>query len=416
MEGNMANINKSLLLEEISKQLDISPSMYKLAVERYESVATYLNQEKVQVQIYPQGSFRLGTVTRPIKNGKDSDYDIDLVCRLSFPKESITPKYIKNLIGDTLKENATYNKILDEEGKRCWTLNYAEINDIGFHLDILPSVAETQSFIDNLIVKYHIDNTLALTAIGISDKNKDLGIYSWSTSNPAGFAKWFDNINKPFFRLVEKESRKSIFSENQTIFASVEDVPPQLIRTPLQRVIQILKRHRDVRFANKPFEKDKPISMIITTLVSMIVKNESCYTPDTFTLLGHVVNELVNYAELLNNPSKTIYDIPVIKRDTLHKWYISNPVNPAENFAERWHEDNNKKAKAFFDWIKWVKIDLVDNLNSTNFNTSYLQESFGTELFEKSYKNYSQKNRDNTGYKSPSVHISSTPNKPWRIR
>ena len=30
--------------------------------------------------------------------------------------------------------------------------------------------------------------------------------------------------------------------------ASVDDVPDQLVRTPLQRSIQIMKRHRDVMF------------------------------------------------------------------------------------------------------------------------------------------------------------------------
>ena len=29
-------------------------------------------------------------------------------------------------------------------------------------------------------------------------------------------------------------------------------------------------------------------------------------------------------------------------------WYVGNPVNPAENFADRWHEDGHVRARAFF--------------------------------------------------------------------
>ena len=36
------------------------------------------------------------------------------------------------------------------------------------------------------------------------------------------------------------------------LYASVEDVPPYEWKTPLQRSIQILKRHRDVMFRDEP--------------------------------------------------------------------------------------------------------------------------------------------------------------------
>ena len=48
------------------------------------------------------------------------------------------------------------------------------------------------------------------------------------------------------------------------MYASVDDVPVFAWKTPLQRSIQILKRHRDVMFWNSP--NLRPISMIITTL------------------------------------------------------------------------------------------------------------------------------------------------------
>lgn len=37
--------------------------------------------------IFPQGSFSLGTVVRPYRESKEMDYDLDFVCCLSLQKE-----------------------------------------------------------------------------------------------------------------------------------------------------------------------------------------------------------------------------------------------------------------------------------------------------------------------------------------
>ena len=54
--------------------------------------------------------------------------------------------------------------------------------------------------------------------------------------------------------------------------ASIDDVPTWERRTPLQRTIQILKRHRDVRFKDNC--EFAPISMIITTLAAQAYQGE----------------------------------------------------------------------------------------------------------------------------------------------
>ena len=59
--------------EELRKQdllklidgLDISPSMYKNATEKYKAVGTYLQEQGLICDIFPQGSFSIGTVVRP---------------------------------------------------------------------------------------------------------------------------------------------------------------------------------------------------------------------------------------------------------------------------------------------------------------------------------------------------------------
>ena len=75
----------SSVLNSRAEDLDIPESKYLEAKSRYEAVGKWLGQEgtdlsKYDIEIYPQGSFRLGTVVKPI--GRD-EYDIDLVCFLS---------------------------------------------------------------------------------------------------------------------------------------------------------------------------------------------------------------------------------------------------------------------------------------------------------------------------------------------
>lgn len=415
----MAIVNKGALLEEITKQLDISPSMYKIAVERYETIANYLQKKGVEADFYPQGSFRLGTVTRPVKNGKDSEYDIDLVCHMAKDKDETTPSVVKNTVGTALKMDACYRDLLDDEGRRCWTLIYAEIQDTGFHIDILPSVSEEQGNIQ-LLTGYGVRSELAQSAIAITNKNEQT--YSWASGNPRGYAEWFDEINKPMFDTVVKEAREAIFRSNTSIFASIDDVPLQLVRTPLQRVVQILKRHRDVRFVGHELEADKPISMIITTLSAQIVRNWQCSTSDTFALLRFVVTRLTEYADLIgNNASKIVGDTKaLIRRDfSANRWTISNPVNPLENFADRWHENDNRKAKAFFLWVKWVQTDLIDVLSRPDFTDEALTLFFGDSIIKKASAGYNARFSQRitpspANATAPAITITS-PGKPWGV-
>ena len=58
------------LLDVAIASFDIPDSMYELAVSRYQDIGRWLSecadQRGTTGDIYPQGSFRLGTVVRPI--------------------------------------------------------------------------------------------------------------------------------------------------------------------------------------------------------------------------------------------------------------------------------------------------------------------------------------------------------------
>jgi hypothetical protein len=98
---------RNSILSQIAQHLDISPSDFKRAQERYKAVGRWLDGGTYQSgslpKIYLQGSFRLGTVVRPYRDGQDSDFDIDQVCELTHRREHTSPRTLKHDVGDRLK-------------------------------------------------------------------------------------------------------------------------------------------------------------------------------------------------------------------------------------------------------------------------------------------------------------------------
>ncbi len=363
----------SPLLEAISDALDIPTSYYERAVERYKSIGDWLERDKSGVvqdnpEVYPQGSFLLGTVTKPISDAEE--YDIDLVSELSLQKNTISQAYLKNLVGEEIKlyANARNMNSPAEEGRRCWTLHYAD--DVQFHMDILPAIPDSESFRQLLESKGYPKSNWSDFAIAITDRTYPnyMRIHpDWPCSNPKGYAEWFKNCMEIQFNAIRKSLAESIQLR-------VEDVPEYKIKTPLQRTIQILKRHRDIWFEeNKSHydEKAKPISIIITTLAALAYNNEA----DLQEALLNVVSNMHKH----------------IKRDDNGMTLIRNPVNPLENFADKWQEHPIRK-ECFMDWIKQAQLDLTYALEISDIQSvrKSLKPHLGEQIVDKAMRNLSE--------------------------
>ena len=196
------------------------------------------------------------------------------------------------------------------------------------------------------------------------------------------------------------------------LYATIDEVPEPVLRSSLQRAIQLLKRHRDCRFDGSKIEDYKPISMIITVLAARIAQQRAMFTASIFELLSVVVQELSRFSALLNDnhENSTIHlDKALMSRDR-NRWYIPNPVNPGEDFAERWSEDNNARAKAFFQWVDWLAEDMAFGGKKSGERFDSLSASFGMDAVSKVYRAL-----DLNPKSSPAVFIRSddTP-KPYR--
>ena len=138
------------ILEAIAKTIDIPDSAYDAAGRRYRDLFVWFARPGslcagFDPHIHAQGSFRLGTVNRPL--GDDEAYDLDLACKLrqGVRKTTHTQEQVKALVGNDVKSYRKARHIDKpvQEKHRCWRLEYAD--DLSFHIDIVPCIPEEQT-------------------------------------------------------------------------------------------------------------------------------------------------------------------------------------------------------------------------------------------------------------------------------
>lgn len=360
---NIPERQKDIL--SIIASLDISPTMYRNAVEKYKAITKFLSDCGIEADMYPQGSFAFGTVIRPNAKDSSANYDLDFICQVSGSRADYAPSELRQKFEDAFTSSAIYGGKLTV-CKECFTIEYADINGVGFTIDIVPATDEISENKKRLVQK-SLEPELINTAIAIPKYNHERN-YSWLTNNPKGFRAWFDNINEPFLVASRETYRQYLFEDNRTLFSSIEEIPHELDRSALQRVIQLLKYHRDVYYAKLEDGDDlKPISAIITVVATRIA-SQYTFSCSVFELLEYVLNELNIYAQqekLTFEEFAQKYGSRSVFSRLDGKWYISNPANPEDNLADKWNQDK-RIPMYFFRWIKAVRTDLIESLQQEN--------------------------------------------------
>ena len=299
---------------EIASQLDLTSTEEETIIKSYESVGEFLRNSNFLSAylpyVFPQGSMKIGTTVKPLKR---DDYDVDLVCELTKNINDLSPKDVKKLVGKALK-CGKYADQLEEEHGRCWTLQYSA--NPPYHLDILPGLTNVGGRIN-------------------ATKRDNSGKYDWLRTNPRGFANWFLGLYK----------RKQIFDENN----GVESLDVYGTRNPLQRAVQLIKRHRDVYFQNR--KEDGPASIIITALTGLSYKGET-------TIEDILRNGPILWASFIKISNG--------------KYYIQIPPLTDDNYADKWNGEDKKAAALFFEWHAKLLSDL-DKLFSQREFDSFLQ-------------------------------------------
>lgn len=319
----------------MAEKLDISSELFDKASAEYMAIGKWIDKKTSEdgtnyaVNIYPQGSMALGTVIRPISD--EDDYDVDLVLEMAESYDLSAKKLKFEVVLPWLRDYKKATKL--ENKRRCWHVDYENLEQ--FHMDIIPS---------------YDDINREGEQIKITDHDEDLDIYRYIGSNPKGYLNWF------FSRCKQRQQALMEAYSAQNEGADIETLKKNDFKTPLQRVIQLLKRHRDVYFAQFPDEQssdgkistaDKPISVIITTIAADLYDNGASIT-DTLELF-------------IRNTDRWLE-----QKKRNGEYHVDNPSFPGENFADKW-KTNPLRREAFFIWLKQLQNDLdPDRLSKMN--------------------------------------------------
>ena len=325
--------SKEAVLNAIADEVSVPSDLDRAARNRYASIGDWLLRPESGVRhlkprIYAQGSFQLGTAVRPTTS--DGAYDADVVvCLTEATRHNFSQAELKRLLGTEIQAYAVANGMRNapKPSRRCWTIEYAD--RASFHIDLLPCVPAEELF-RSRYSRLEADDyerflRLARTAVAITD-DKHPGFFEndadWLLSNPKGFAAWFREQQREIF----EQERKRLADAGQVV-ASIEQIPIHAVRTPLQTVLKLLKRHRDVRFEGRDHA---PISVIIATLAGQAYAGQSSVCDTLASVLPRMYS---TFLSLGPEPR------------------ILNPSLPQENFADKWVEQPAKRA-AFGEWLE----------------------------------------------------------------
>jgi len=383
------------ILDLIFESLDVPTSYYQKAANRYRSVGEWLHRDGSAVaglapEVFPQGSFRYGTVIKPITEG--GVFDLDMACQVNLSKSNYTQEQIKELLGGEIASYARAQSFKEkpEAKHRCWRLHYAD--EVGFHMDVVPCIPESPDFIQALM-SVGVPEKWATMAIAITDdrhQNFKLIDPDWPSSNTEGFAEWF------FQRMKTVGPEKLIKIASDRKVASIDDVPANEWKTPLQRAVQVLKRHRDMVFKDQ--EDLRPVSVLITTLAALAYGGEA----DLFQALDGILTRM-----------------PGLIRPEAPR--VPNPLNPKEDFTDRWEKDH-RLEKSFRLWVARAKTDLdalsgdLDDLAMTDL----LGKEFGIKVNDDLRKSmiaagWNMSRGSATVATAPAIHIHQAA-QPWSRR
>jgi len=383
------------VLESILEGFELPDYAYEKARDRYEDLGEWFCRKESSLHdnephIFPQGSFRLGTAIKPI-NSADT-YDLDLACELQngISTKTHSQKALKTVIKKELEAYRVARGIREslKEKHRCWRLEYQD--NLSFHMDIIPCIpADTprKEVILESIRTLGFDQRISdlaskFTVFITDDRHSGYELISddWNISNPEGYATWFfDRMN---------------LEERMLFEANIDELPRFKTKTPLQRSVQLLKRHRDKMFQG--YEDIKPSSIIITTLAAKAYQGER----DILTAISGILQRI----ERCVNRSKP---------------RVPNPVDPNEDFADRWSMQEYQEVNLeqnFWQWLRQAKADLevIVSRPDPMFISEQAHLKFATSLNESELKKLFGSSASAGVLVTPKIHeIVEPPAKPW---
>lgn len=280
------------LLFEICESLQLTPTQHQKAVQRYSAIARTLDGPdspfaNIESNLYPQGSMKLGTTVKPL----DGPHDLDFVCEFNISHAAADPMGLLYAMYDVFKGHGVYGGMVELK-KRCVRIVYKD----EFYLDVLPACRD-------------------LGNGGACIQVPDRELQNWTPSNPIAFAIWFEKATRHI--LIQRPIKRALAMDHAASIQPIPKIEATDEKTVLQLVVQLLKRWRDIHYAESDFP---PISVVLTTLAAVTYQGETSLSEALLLVLDRIVRRLD------------------AARAAGHRLQVPNPVHQAEDFSERWND------------------------------------------------------------------------------
>lgn len=242
------------LLADVAIRIQLSPTNYQKAVERYEAINTYLDRPNSPLHtcieiFYPQGSMAIGST---IASSLTTDhFDLDTIAQLQVNPHA-NPAEVLDLLFNALNgspDSRYHGKVT--RNSRCVTVEYED----GMRIDVTPMVRRAATPERESILFHHRRETPG-----------DPGYRK--VANPFGFADWFNARTPPEAMFAEQYTA---LAKSYMTLAEAEQEPIPDQEDPHKKsmalvALQLTKRYRNVRFDRR--EVRRPPSVLLAKWVA----------------------------------------------------------------------------------------------------------------------------------------------------
>ena len=295
---------RNVLLADVAIRIQLSPSNYRLAVERLETLADWLDREgsdlagRVQLA-YPQGSMAINaTIASCLRR---DEFDIDVVVQLDLPPGT-TPQQALDMLYRSIKgDKGSRYYAMTRRNTRCVTVEYDEM-----HVDLTPAELLLGREPRVSYIFHHRVEEPGQSGARI-------------VANPYGFADWFNTVTPRAASFEKFFEARSLAMDEAFIKAETEDVTEQMpayLKPPSVVALQLIKRYRNVRYEGR--KGRRPPSVLLACLVAQSGSGSG-----------------LPFGELLHQ-ARTLARYFIGRQAVGSLAHVVNPRCPEDVFSDRW--------------------------------------------------------------------------------
>ncbi|MCF3490792.1 nucleotidyltransferase [Stenotrophomonas maltophilia] len=310
------------VLFKAADDISLSEALYQKINDRYDTLQDALRATNhpllKSAHVFPQGSIRLRTAITPCGTSDElGTVDADAVIWLEHAGDASAADML-GAIEERFSESSRVQAPI-EQLRRGIRIVYADENP-GFHIDVTPARNIATNF-----------NECGHGRLVVPDRK----LKDWKASAPIDYCAWLEEVAELSLPVLSVEAR-AMDSASQEDLPSYSDY---ISRNVLRAAIKLLKRNRDTwAQQNTDLCADRPISAVITTLAALAYQS---IAKDSNHRFLRPIDALLEVVERM----------PDFIGGSSGNWLVLNPVEPSENFAEKWNRPEGANGRRTFD--KW---------------------------------------------------------------